>query len=190
MRDSLERERCQIVDVIQSEGIELRPRGRELVGMCPFHGDRRPSLWVNPEKNVWHCFPCGMGGDGIRFIEKLHGVPFKDAIKLLGLNGNSTPPPRRADPARTKAKRIAQWAQDRSRRICQALCEISDEIYMCSLARKEPNADAALIAEHHGSLIRQWAILCDLDNDLNEPENAIELYGNREEIDAFVEGLL
>lgn len=188
MLNNANREHCQIIDIIQSEGIELRPQGRELVGLCPFHADKRPSLRVSPDKNKWFCFPCHEGGDAIRFIEKLHGIGFKDAINLLGI-GNGTPPPRRSDPAKREAQQIAERAQDTSRRVCAALREISDSFHICSLARNESYCDKRLIAEHEASLARAWELLCDLDDDLSQPETALELWRSREDIDAFVDAL-
>jgi len=178
---------CQLDEIVQQHGIELRPAGRELVGLCPFHNDRHPSFRVNVEKNVWFCFPCSEGGDGIKFIEKLYGVGFKEALKVLGVDG--TRPPRRPDPERDRAKLIAAWSSDTSWRVCAALREISDAFYICSLARKETYADRKLIAEHEDALARAWEILCDLDDDLNEPQTAVELWNERETVDAFVDGL-
>ena len=72
-----------LVQVIQSYGVELRRSGKELVGRCPFHDDRRPSLSVNPEKEKWHCFGCNAGGDAVTFVMRIENFGFKDAVKIL-----------------------------------------------------------------------------------------------------------
>ena len=64
-------------------GVDLRSRGRRLVGNCPFHGDGRPSLVVYPANQSYFCFGCGAGGDVIDFVARLHGVGFKEAAAML-----------------------------------------------------------------------------------------------------------
>jgi len=59
-----------IVELMGNLGIKLKKAGKEYVGLCPFHDDRNPSLSVNREKGIWHCFGCGRGGDVHRFIEE------------------------------------------------------------------------------------------------------------------------
>ncbi len=76
-----------LVPLIQSRGISLRKNGKSYFGLCPFHNDTNPSLSVNPSKNLWQCFGCGIGGDVIRFIELYDNVGFKDAVKILSDNG-------------------------------------------------------------------------------------------------------
>ena len=79
--------------LIQSRGISLKKNGRGYAGLCPFHEDKKPSLSVNPETNLWQCFGCGAGGDVIRFVELFDKVPFPQAVKKLG----SESPKLRAD---------------------------------------------------------------------------------------------
>ena len=50
---------------------------------CPFHDDRRPSLWINARKGVWYCHPCGFGGDGLDLWQRVRGVGFADAVREL-----------------------------------------------------------------------------------------------------------
>ena len=73
-----------IVGVI-GRRIELRQVGKEYVGLCPFHRDRRPSLYVNGTKQVFLCRSCGVHGDVIDFVMKLDGVPFAAATRALGM---------------------------------------------------------------------------------------------------------
>ena len=74
---------AQIVDVVQ-EFVTLRRRGQNYVGLCPFHADKSPSFYVNPNKNVCKCFACGEGGSPVTFLMKKEQMTFQEAIKWLG----------------------------------------------------------------------------------------------------------
>src|SRR3990167_1467849 len=76
------KERLGIQDII-APYVKLRRAGRSLVGLCPFHKEKTPSFHVSLERGSWHCFGCGLCGDGFSFIEKVEGVDFKGALKLL-----------------------------------------------------------------------------------------------------------
>lgn len=76
------KERLGIQDII-APYVKLRRAGRSLVGLCPFHKEKTGSFHVSPERGSWHCFGCGIGGDGFSFIEKIEGVDFKGAMKIL-----------------------------------------------------------------------------------------------------------
>jgi DNA primase len=70
--------------LVKAAGIELRKHGADLIGRCPFHDDREPSLVVTPSKNLWHCLgACNTGGSVIDWIIKTRGVSFRHAVELL-----------------------------------------------------------------------------------------------------------
>jgi DNA primase len=70
--------------LVTAAGIELRRHGADLIGRCPLHDDREPSLVVSPDKNLWHCLgACNSGGDVIAWVMKTHGVSFRHAVELL-----------------------------------------------------------------------------------------------------------
>ncbi len=71
-----------IVDVI-GEHVSLKRKGREWLGLCPFHEDHRPSLYVNPDKQIYKCFACGAGGDVLKFVQMREGLTFPQAIERL-----------------------------------------------------------------------------------------------------------
>jgi DNA primase len=77
-----------IVDVIQQWGVELRKSGSRLQGKCPFHDDRDPSFFVNPEKQRFYCFGCQQKGDVIDFVQKVRGVDFKESLRILGIQSS------------------------------------------------------------------------------------------------------
>jgi len=71
-----------IVDVI-SEHVSLKKKGREMVGLCPFHDDHRPSLYVNPVKQIFKCFACGAGGGIFTFVQMRENLTFPQAVQRL-----------------------------------------------------------------------------------------------------------
>jgi DNA primase len=66
-----------------SQYVTLKKRGREYVGLCPFHAEKTPSFSLNAEKQVWHCYGCGAGGDLIKFVERYENVEFTPALRML-----------------------------------------------------------------------------------------------------------
>ena len=76
-----------IVDVI-SQYISLKRSGRNYFGLCPFHNEKSPSFSVSPDKQIFHCFGCGVGGNVISFISKTEGIGFKEAIEVLAERAN------------------------------------------------------------------------------------------------------
>jgi DNA primase len=91
-KEAIERVRRSqdLVAVIESRGVKLTRRGKNFVGLCPFHEDRKPSLVVNPERQLWNCFGAcktrggKSGGDVFTFVAQKDGVSFLDAMRRLG----------------------------------------------------------------------------------------------------------
>jgi DNA primase len=76
------RQAIDIVEVI-SEYVQLRKQGRNYFGLCPFHGENTPSFSVSPDKQIFHCFGCGAGGNIFTFLMELEGISFQEtAIRL------------------------------------------------------------------------------------------------------------
>ncbi len=72
-----------VVDVI-SEYVQLTKRGRNWFGLCPFHGEQTPSFSVTQDKQIFHCFGCGAGGNAITFVMDIEQIPFQEAVSKLG----------------------------------------------------------------------------------------------------------
>ena len=73
------RQRVNIVDVI-SPYVQLKKQGRNLFGLCPFHDERTPSFSVNEDKQIYHCFSCGRGGNVFSFIMDIDNATFPQAV--------------------------------------------------------------------------------------------------------------
>jgi len=71
-----------IVDIV-GEHVGLRRKGKEMVGLCPFHDDHRPSLYVNPAKQIFKCFACGAGGSVFTFVQMRENLTFPQAVERL-----------------------------------------------------------------------------------------------------------
>ena len=80
-----------IVDVV-SQYVALKRSGRNYFGLCPFHNEKSPSFAVSPDKQIFHCFGCGVGGNVIHFISKIEGLNFRESIELLAEKANITLP--------------------------------------------------------------------------------------------------
>lgn len=80
------RHAVDIVEII-SESVVLRRAGKNLVGLCPFHGEKTPSFTVSPDKQIFYCFGCGTGGNVFSFVMKRDGTTFAEAARLLARRG-------------------------------------------------------------------------------------------------------
>lgn len=76
------RSRVDIVDVV-SDYVQLKKRGSNFVGLCPFHQEKTPSFNVNPARDIYKCFGCGVGGDVFNFVTEIDSLSFPEAIRLL-----------------------------------------------------------------------------------------------------------
>lgn len=94
--DALERVRAasDIAEVI-GQYVSLRKVGRSWKGLCPFHQEKTPSFTVSPERQTYHCFGCGAGGDVFRFVQEAEKVEFPEALRLLAERSGISLPARR-----------------------------------------------------------------------------------------------
>jgi DNA primase len=108
--------RTDIVEVV-GRHVELRRGGANLLGLCPFHGEKSPSFTVSPAKQFYHCFGCGAHGDALRFLMEHTGVGFLDGLEDLAQRLGLQVPKAEVDP-----RQAALDAQSRAQR--QTLTEI------------------------------------------------------------------
>ena len=106
------RDAVPVSEVVQGS-VNLKRRGREFVGLCPFHQEKSPSFTVNDDKRFYHCFGCGAHGDVIRFVIEHEGQSFPDAVAYLAGLANMGPP---GEVDREKAARAQKERDERLRR--------------------------------------------------------------------------
>ena len=76
------RSKNDIVDII-SQYVVLKRSGRNFFGLCPFHKEKSPSFSVSPDKQIFHCFGCGVGGNVFHFVEKIENLGFIESLEML-----------------------------------------------------------------------------------------------------------
>lgn len=81
------RQTNDIVDII-SQYMHLKRSGRNYFGLCPFHNEKSPSFSVSPDKQIFHCFGCGVGGNVFTFLTKIEGINFIEAVQTLAERAN------------------------------------------------------------------------------------------------------
>jgi DNA primase len=114
------KEMTNIVSVV-SQYVPLKKAGRNFQGLCPFHQEKTPSFSVNEEKQIFHCFGCGQGGNVFGFLMRFHNLSFPEAVaELAALNGLELP--------RTPATR-AETAADRQKTALLQVLEQAADFY-------------------------------------------------------------
>ena len=100
-----------LVEIVSAH-VTLKRTGKNYVGLCPFHAEKTPSFSVNVERQIFHCFGCGSGGNVFTFLTKTEGISFPEAVRKLGARaGIPIPEPARreeTDPEAELKKRILQ----------------------------------------------------------------------------------
>jgi DNA primase len=81
------RDATDIVRLI-GEQVTIKPKGKEYMGVCPFHNDKSPSMHVSPQKQIYKCFACGAGGDVFGFVMNYHKMTFVESLKYLAERAN------------------------------------------------------------------------------------------------------
>ncbi len=102
--------RVDIVDVVGGH-VQLKKGGANLMGLCPFHGEKSPSFSVSPSKQFYHCFGCGASGDAIKFLTEHTGASFIEAVNDLAQQVGMTVPEEESTPA--ERERAAAMKQRR-----------------------------------------------------------------------------
>ena len=93
--------------------VSLKQRGNDLIGLCPFHGEKTPSFHVHPDRGFFKCFGCGVGGDVITFLQKLENVTFGDAVRMLAQKTGVELEPENPQAARARSERESIYDANR-----------------------------------------------------------------------------
>lgn len=100
------KDKTDILDLV-SEYVKLEKRGRNYIGLCPFHDEKTPSFTVSEDKQICHCFGCKKGGNVFQFTQEIKDVPFVEAVKELGERVNI-----KVDVGQTQYNQQSQMASD------------------------------------------------------------------------------
>ncbi len=105
------RESIDIVDVI-SDYVELKKAGRQYKGLCPFHKEKTPSFYVDPDKGVYHCFGCGASGNVFRFLMDIEKITFREAVLQLARRAGIEPPKEKEKGTLERPLKLMELAAD------------------------------------------------------------------------------
>ena len=117
--------RVDLADLIASYGVQVKSAGSSKKACCPFHHEKTPSFNINETKGFYHCFGCGESGDAIKFVEKMEGLSFVEAVKKLAASCG------------VKLEESVDPAAGRRSRLYSLMAELAAFYHRCLLKTKE-----------------------------------------------------
>jgi DNA primase len=178
------KERLNIVDVVSSY-VPLKRAGTYYRANCPFHKEKTPSFVVSPNRQFWHCFGCGKGGDVIAFVMEYENLEFKEALKILAERAGVELPKYTAQEA------SKEEAEDRERRRLLEINDLAAKFYAKILESSQAAAGAREYLRNRkltSATVREWQIGYAPAEDSNVLETFLEkrAYTEQEAIAAGV----
>lgn len=113
-------ERSDIADVVGSY-VQLKRKGSNMFGLCPFHSEKTPSFSVNEARQIYHCFGCGAGGGVISFIMRIENLDFSDAVRLLAARAGMQVPENGEEENAKRRARLLELNREAARAFYRAL---------------------------------------------------------------------
>ena len=147
------KDKTDILDLV-SEYVKLEKRGRNYIGLCPFHDEKTPSFTVSEDKQICHCFGCKKGGNVFQFTQEIKDVPFVEAVKELGERVNI-----KVDVGQTQYNKQSQMASDDLKMI--EMHELIQDYYHYALMKTVEGEEALNYLRQRGftdELIKQRQI--------------------------------
>lgn len=140
--------RIDLADLVSSYGVVVRSAGSSKKACCPFHGEKTPSFHINERKGFYHCFGCGESGDAIKFVQKMDGLTFVEAVKKL------------AAQCGVEIKEKDDPQADVRRRLYSLMTELAAFYHRCLLKTKEAQAAREYLASRalDGEVAEKWTI--------------------------------
>ena len=171
------RQASDIVDIVSSY-VSLQRAGRGLKALCPFHNEKTPSFTVAADKQIFHCFGCGAGGDVFKFVQLRENVDFKEALAILaaraGISLEESPSQRRdGAPGKADLERVNRWACRWFQQQLQKPCGDAAREYMAARGISNQSIERLAI----GYAPQSWDALCTAAKSNNVPADLLSVTG-------------
>ncbi|MCM3724251.1 CHC2 zinc finger domain-containing protein [Neobacillus cucumis] len=158
--------KIDILTIVEESSLQLRKRGRNFIGLCPFHGEKTPSFCVNPQKNIFKCFGCGISGDQINLYAQLNSIKNGQAIsqlaQRLGLSGKKLTKKQIIEVSKRQEDRnLEKRFEQEYKCLFYYLCNLRDYMKVKSTNHKDIHQlvqDPILIRYYHQSAYHEYLL--------------------------------